>query len=72
MTAAAPPIPPDDLPRFVGRLVHVVWARAACNWRLVALLPDGQAVIETPKTKRRLVVPVSDLRLTRRHETRTA
>jgi len=61
------PIPRDDLPRMVGKPVHLVWANPACVWILIGV--DGERLeLMTPKTGKRLVGRAADARYARQHE----
>lgn len=47
----------------IGRLYHTSWARSrAYVWRLVSYDEHGLAVMETPKTRRRLTTTLNSLR----------
>lgn len=61
------PITSEELPHYIGRLVHVRWAHPGCKWELILLLADGNAIIQTPRSNRRLKVKQSDL-LKLRHD----
>jgi hypothetical protein len=69
VSAPLVPIPTDKAECLIGKLVHVRWAKAGCCWRLLSI-SNGEAHLETPKTGRKLVVPIADLCYTRRDEPR--
>lgn len=54
---------------MLGSVVHTTWAqRNGMHWVLVELLPDGEAVIETPRTKKRITTKQDTLCYTRRNQ----
>lgn len=61
------PIPKEQLSNFIGKQIHLAWAKQGCTWKLLQI--DGERIyLETPKTKRSLVAKASDAMYTRRHE----
>jgi hypothetical protein len=48
-------IPANELPRYIGQLVHLSWARnKGFVWRLKAINADGTISLVTPKTNKPL------------------
>lgn len=55
-----------DLPRMIGKGVHVSWAAKACIWQLKAV--EGEtAVLITPKTRKRITTSIYNLQYIRKH-----
>lgn len=48
-----------------GNKYHLAWAYKACVWILVEICPDNplKGVVMTPKTKKKSIIWLSDLRL---------
>jgi len=48
----------------IGNKYHLSWANHKCVWKLVELCSDGvYCRLETPKTKKKILAKVEDLRL---------
>ena len=55
----------DDIPKelIVGRKYHCSWAKSrGFVWFLVEGLPNGKVVLETPRTRKRLITDAASLR----------
>jgi hypothetical protein len=64
------PIPQDDLPRMVGKAIHLRWAKRGCVWVLTKI--EGEVLhLRTPKTGRPLTGKAKDACYTRAHEPKT-
>ncbi|MBD2309892.1 hypothetical protein H6G17_31275 [Chroococcidiopsis sp. FACHB-1243] len=61
------PIPKEQLANFIGKQIHLAWAKQGCTWRLLRIEGD-RIYLETPKTKKLLVAKASDAMYTRRYE----
>lgn len=61
------PIPVDELPEMLGKLIHLSWAHKGCVWRLLKINGDQMELI-TPRTGRRRFAKVKDACYTRLHE----
>ena len=53
-----------DVPRMIGQVVHVSWARSGAHWRLERV-EDGRALLRAPVSGKTLIVDVDELRYTR-------
>jgi hypothetical protein len=61
------PIPAADLPRMVGKQIHLKWAKPGCTWRLEKV--EGETLyLRTPKTGKAFLGRASDACYTRTHE----
>lgn len=60
MTTDYPLIPPERAHEWIGKAVHVTWAKRGCVWRLLEIKGDYVA-LETIKTKRRMGAKLSDI-----------
>lgn len=61
------PIPPEDLPRMIGKGIHLAWANRGCVWILDAI--EGDKIhLHTPKTKKVFMANAKDALYTRKNE----
>lgn len=64
------PLIPVDTPK-VGAMYHVSWAAHGCVWRCLNINEHNcTAEMITPKSKKRITVRLSDLRHTRKAQTK--
>lgn len=61
------PIPRAELEKMIDKRIHLRWAHKGCNWVLLEIKKHS-IVVETPKTKKRMEVPITDAVYTRRHQ----
>ncbi|AFY91208.1 hypothetical protein [Chroococcidiopsis thermalis] len=61
------PIPKEKLANFIGKQIHLAWAKQGCTWKLLRIEGD-RIYLETPKKKKLLVAKASDAMYTRRYE----
>lgn len=63
-------IPQEQLPQYIGKLIHLRWASRGCTWRLLRI--EGEVIfLETPKTHKPLTAKASDAMYTRQHQPKT-
>lgn len=60
-------IPTDKVLDMIGKRVHCVNAAYGCQW-ILKDVRNGRAILETPKTKKKLNVPISTLCYTNKHK----
>lgn len=60
-------IPAADLPRMIGKPIHLAWANKGCVWMLDRI--DGDTIhLRAPKTHRAMSGRSADACYTRRHQ----
>lgn len=61
------PISREDLPRMVGKQIHLSWARNGCVWQLMSI--EGDKIhLRTPSTWRPRIADAKDACYIRLHE----
>jgi hypothetical protein len=59
-------IPDYLLPDFIGKGVHLSWAKKGCWWHLHQIL-GNEVIVITPKTGEKLVAKASDVCYIKKH-----
>lgn len=63
-------IPSEELPKLVGKSIHLMWAKKGCVWKLVKINPDGTILVMTPVGGKFRTAKACDACYTERHRPR--